>query len=124
MSVGDQKPCYTNLDSNNIHQLSHYSECNIKNVEPQVVCRMAHVLFTLFVNVCVYWCLTHIVFCFSFVFLCLVYPMLPVSLDCSFFLLPLRYSLTFIKHAVSSDFLMVLLSYSPASKQLLASSLV
>jgi hypothetical protein len=124
MSVGDQKPCYTNLDSNNIHQLSHYSECNIKNVEPQVVCRMAHVLFTLFVNVCVYWCLTHIVFCFSFVFLCLVYPMLPVSLDCSFFLLPLRYSLTFIKHAVSSDFLLVLLSYSPASKQLLASSLV
>jgi hypothetical protein len=63
-------------------------------------------------------------FVFSFVFLCLVYPMLPVSLDCSFFLLPLRYSLTFIKHAVSSDFLMVLLSYSPASKQLLASSLV
>ena len=124
MSVGDQKPCYTNLDSNNIHQLSHYSECNIKNVEPQVVCRMAHVLFTLFVNVCVYWCLTHIVFCFIFVFLCLVYPMLPVSLDCSFFLLPLRYSLTFIKHAVSSDFFMVLLSYSPASKQLLASSLV
>jgi hypothetical protein len=124
MSVGDQKPCYTNLDSNNIHQLSHYSECNIKNVEPQVVCRMAHVLFTLIVNVCVYWCLTHIVFCFIFVFLCLVYPMLPVSLDCSFFLLPLRYSLTFIKHAVSSDFLMVLLSYSPASKQLLASSLV
>ena len=124
MSVGDQKPCYTNLDSNNIHQLSHYSECNIKNVEPQVVCRMAHVLFTLIVYVCVYWCLTHIVFCFIFVFLCLVYPMLPVSLDCSFFLLPLRYSLTFIKHAVSSDFLMVLLSYSPASKQLLASSLV
>jgi hypothetical protein len=124
MSVGDQKPCYTNLDSNNIHQLSHYSKCNIKNVEPQVVCRMAHVLFTLIVNVCVYWCLTHIVFCFIFVFLCLVYPMLPVSLDCSFFLLPLRYSLTFIKHAVSSDFLMVLLSYSPASKQLLASSLV
>jgi hypothetical protein len=82
MSVGDQKPCYTNLDSNNIHQLSHYSECNIKNVEPQVVCRMAHVLFTLFVNVCVYWCLTHIVFCFIFVFLCLVYPMLSVSLDC------------------------------------------
>jgi hypothetical protein len=124
MSVGDQKPCYTNLDSNNIHQLSHYSKCNIKNVEPQVVCRMAHVLFTLIVNVCVYWCLTHIVFCFIFVFLFLLYPMLPVSLDCSFFLLPLRYSLTFIKHAVSSDFLLVLLSYSPASKQLLASSLV
>jgi len=35
----------------------------------------------------------HIVCC---VCLRLVYPMLPVSLDCSFFLLPLWYSLTFI----------------------------
>jgi len=34
---------------------------------------------------------------FCLVFLRLVYPMLPVSLDCPlFFLLPLRYSLTFI----------------------------
>ena len=31
-----------------------------------------------------------------FVFLRLVFPMLPVSLDCPFILLPLRYSLTFI----------------------------
>ena len=36
-----------------------------------VVCR-THVLFTLFVFVCVYWCPTHIVLCFCFVFLLLV----------------------------------------------------
>ena len=58
-----------------------------------VVCRRANVLFTLFVFVCAEWCPTHIVLCFYFVFLGL---MLPVSLDCSLFWLPLRYSLTFI----------------------------
>jgi hypothetical protein len=36
------------------------------------------------------------ILCCVFVFLCHVYPMLPVSLDCSFFRLPLRYYLTFI----------------------------
>ena len=41
---------------------------------PPVVCRMAHILSTLFV------------LCFCFVFLRLVYPMSPVSLDCPFFL--------------------------------------
>ena len=51
---------------------------------PPVVCRRAHVLFRLFVFVCVWWCRTHIVLCFCFVFLRLVYHMLPVSLDCSF----------------------------------------
>ena len=48
---------------------------------PPVVCRRVHVLFTLFVFVCVQWCPTHIILCFWFVFL--VYPMLPVSLDCA-----------------------------------------
>jgi len=32
---------------------------------PPVVCRRAHVLFTLFVFACVYWCPTHIVLCLS-----------------------------------------------------------
>jgi hypothetical protein len=45
-----------------------------------------------FVLVCVLWCPTHIVLCFCFVFICLMYPMLPVSLDCPF-RLPFRYSL-------------------------------
>ena len=49
-----------------------------------IVCMRAHVLFTLFVFVCVEWCQTHIVLCFCFVFLSLVYPMLQVSLDCPF----------------------------------------
>jgi hypothetical protein len=31
---------------------------------------------------CMWWCPTHNVVCFCFVCLCLVYPMLPVSLDC------------------------------------------
>jgi hypothetical protein len=39
---------------------------------PPVACRRAHVLFTLFVFVCIYWCPTHIVLCFCFVFLRLV----------------------------------------------------
>ena len=47
-----------------------------------IVCRRAHVLFTLFVFVCGWWCPTHIV-C---VFLRLVCPMMPVSLDFPFFI--------------------------------------
>jgi hypothetical protein len=59
---------------------------------PQVVYRRAHVLFTLFVFLCAYWCPTHIVLClccFSsscFQFLWIVHC----------FGSPLRYSLTFI----------------------------
>ena len=61
-----------------------------------VVCRSAHVLFTLlclFVNSGV----QHILLCvFVFVLfvfvLCLVYPMLVVSLDCSFVIAPLVFS--------------------------------
>ena len=51
---------------------------------PPVVCRMFDVLFTLSVFVCLQWCPIHIVLCFSFVFLRLVYHILPVSLDCPF----------------------------------------
>ena len=63
---------------------------------PPVVCVRAHVLFTLFVLVCIYWCPTHIVLCFCFVFLCDL-----CTLCCKFlwivdFLLPLRCSLTLI----------------------------
>ena len=47
-----------------------------------VVCRRAHVLFALFMFVCVYWCPTHIVLCFYFVFLRLLYPMFSVYLEC------------------------------------------
>ena len=54
---------------------------------PPVVCRRAHVLFTLFVFVCAQWCPTHIASCFCFVFLRLVCPMLPVSLDYPSFLI-------------------------------------
>ena len=61
----------------------------------RLFCRMAHILFTLIVFVCVEWCSTHIVLYFCFVFLRLVYPILPVFLDC-LFLSPLRYSLRFI----------------------------
>jgi len=51
---------------------------------PPVVCRRAHVLFTLFVFVWVKLCPTHILLCFWFDYLRLVYPMLPVSLDYPF----------------------------------------
>ena len=45
---------------------------------PPVVCRSAHVLFTLYVFVYIYWCAIHIVLCFCFVHLRLVFPMLLV----------------------------------------------
>ena len=53
-----------------------------------VVCRRAHVLFTLFV-----YCLRIVVsntycFVFLFCFLCVVYPILPVSMDCFCFVFP------------------------------------
>jgi hypothetical protein len=51
---------------------------------PPIVCRRAHVLSTLFVLACIYWCPTHIVLCLRFVYHRLVYPMLPISLDCPF----------------------------------------
>ena len=50
---------------------------------PPVVCRTTHVLFTLFMLAWICWCPAHIMLC-CFSFLCLVWPMLPVSLECSF----------------------------------------
>jgi hypothetical protein len=55
---------------------------------PPVVCRRAHILFTLFVFVWAWWSPTHVVLCFCFVFLRIMYPVLLVSLDCLFFITP------------------------------------
>ena len=43
---------------------------------PSAVCRREHVLFTLFVFVCMWWCPARVVLSLYFVFLCLVYPVL------------------------------------------------
>jgi len=59
---------------------------------PPVVCRRAHVLIMLFVFVWVKWCPIHIVLCFCFVFFRIVYPMLPVSVDCPFLFSPSVFS--------------------------------
>ena len=59
---------------------------------PGVVCRRAHVLFTLFVLVCIQWCPTHIMLCFYFVVLRLVYPILPVSLYFHYLIAPSVFS--------------------------------
>jgi hypothetical protein len=60
---------------------------------PPFDCRRAHVLFTLFVFVCILWCPMLIVLCFCFVFLRFVYHnMLPVSLDCPFLIAPSVFS--------------------------------
>ena len=68
---------------------------------PPVVCRKAHVIFTLFVFVCVKWYPSRFVFLFCLSSFC--NPILPVSLDCSFWL-PLRYSLMFIyTHLLKPD---------------------
>jgi hypothetical protein len=63
---------------------------------PPVVCRRAHVLFRLFVFVCIQWCPTYIVLCFCFISLCLVYPICCQFLWIVHLWLPLRYSLTVI----------------------------
>ena len=57
---------------------------------PPVACRRNHVLFTLFVFA--YWCPTPIVFCFCFVLLRLVNPVLPFFQDCLFSIAPLALS--------------------------------
>ena len=48
------------------------------------------------------WCLPHIVLCFSFVFLRLVYPKLPVSLDCPALIAPSVLSNAFFKIAIKT----------------------
>ena len=55
---------------------------------PSAVCRRDHVLFTLFVFACMWWCPARVVLSLYFVFLCLVYPVLIIF--------PLRCSLTFM----------------------------
>ena len=49
--------------------------------------RMSYLRYLcLFVFVCVQWCSTHLVLCFCFVFLRLVYLMLPIALDFPIFI--------------------------------------
>ena len=62
-----------------------------------VVCRRAHVLFTLFVFVCVKWCPTRVLCC-CFVFLRLV---LPVSLECPFLIAPSIFSNVYLQISLS-----------------------
>jgi hypothetical protein len=59
-----------------------------------VVCLRVHVLFTLIVCVCAWWCPTYIVLCFCFALFRFLYPKLSASLDCHFWI-ALWYSLTF-----------------------------
>ena len=65
---------------------------HIEGLLPPLVYRRMHVLFTLCVLVCAQCCPTHIVLCFCFVLLSLVYHMLPVSLDCPFVIVPSVFS--------------------------------
>ena len=70
---------------------------------PPVVCRKAHVLFTLLVFIYLQWCPTHILLCFYFVFV-LVYRMLPVSLDCPFLIAPWEFSNVYLQELQSYPF--------------------
>jgi len=45
----------------------------------------------------IYWCPTQIVLCFCFICLRLVYPMLPVSLDCPFSIAPSVFSNVYLR---------------------------
>ena len=86
---------------------------------PPVVCR-THFLFTLFLHIVVFTLFLHIVvftlflhivvftlflhivvsimLCFCLVFLCLLNPMLPFSLDCRFLIAPLVFSIVYFRH--------------------------
>ena len=67
------------------------------SVLPPVVCGRAHAWFTLCVLVSVQWCPKHIVFWLYFVYdLCLVYLLLPVSLNCPFLIAPSIFSNVYI----------------------------
>jgi hypothetical protein len=68
------------------------------------------VLFTLVVFSCVYLCPTHIVLCFCFVFLRLVYHMIPVSLDCQFVIAPSVFSNVYYVSFSRSGSLYIILS--------------
>ena len=59
---------------------------------PSAVCRRDHVLFILSVFVCMWWCPARVVLCLFSVFLCLVYLVLPVYLDCPFMISPSVFS--------------------------------
>ena len=66
---------------------------------PPVVYWRNHVLFTLFVLLAyINWCPIHIMLCLCFVCRRLVYPMLPVSLDCPFLLAPLVFSNVYLTY--------------------------
>jgi hypothetical protein len=51
---------------------------------------------------CVMWCPPHIVLCFCFVFLRLVYPMLSVSLDCPFLIASSVFSYVYLQNIISN----------------------
>jgi hypothetical protein len=65
--------------------------------DPRGVCRRADALLTLFVLTCAYWCPTHIVLCFRLVFRRLVYPIMPVSHDCPFLIVPSIFSKVYLR---------------------------
>jgi hypothetical protein len=54
------------------------------------------------------WCLTHIVLCCYFICLRVVYPMLPVSLDCSFLIAPSVFSNVYLLRTAFTNPLLVL----------------
>jgi hypothetical protein len=66
-------------------------------------CRRAHVLFTLFVFHCIR--CPHILHC---IFLCLVYPMLPVSLNCPFLIAPSVFSNVFLFSKIDKIYLVTI----------------
>ena len=69
--------------------LFFYNKMLRQHIDYSRVC----VLFTLFVFVCAKWCPIHIVLCFFR----LVFPMLPVSLDCSILIVPSVFSNVYLK---------------------------
>ena len=56
--------------------------------------------FISFVFACILWRPTYIVLCFWFEFISLVYPMLPVSLDCQFLIAPSVFSNVYLNPTV------------------------
>ena len=71
---------------------------------PPVICRRAHVLFTL----SAYYKRVQHILCCVFTLFIFVYPMLLVSLDCPFMIVPSVFSNNYLTHRFSMFFMGVL----------------
>ena len=79
--------------------------CLQQSCSPSLICKSAHVLYTLFVFFGVLWSPTHLVLCFCIVCLRLVCSMLSIPLDCPFLTSPSVFSNVYLSVSLDCPFL-------------------